>query len=118
MLSFISFVLVTIGSLNWFSIGILQYDFVAGLFGSQSSIFSRIIYTIVGVASVVMIVNMIKNRGKFVVSFKKATKEYNNYMEEKREENREHALAATEADKDRFIHDKRDHDHTNKKENK
>ena len=117
MLSFISFILVAIGSLNWFSIGILQYDFVAGLFGSQSSIFSRIIYTIVGIASIVMIVNLIKNRGKFVVSFKKATKEYNNYMEERREENREKVLANTEADHDRHIHEKREYNHNDKKEN-
>ena len=44
MLSFISFVLVCIGSLNWFSIGLLQYDFVAGIFGSQANIFSRLVY--------------------------------------------------------------------------
>ena len=117
MLAFISFILVIIGSLNWFSIGILQYDFVAGIFGSQSNIFSRLIYTIVGIASIVMIVNMVKNKGKFVVSFKKATNEYNNYMEEKREENREHALASAEADKDKYIHENSVHDPKDKREN-
>lgn len=117
MLSFISFILVIIGSLNWFSIGILQYDFVAGIFGSQSNIFSRLIYTIVGIASIVMIVNMVKNKGKFVVSFKKASNEYNNYMEEKREENREKALASAEADKDKYIHENREHESKDKREN-
>lgn len=103
MLSFISFVLVCIGSLNWFSIGVLQYDFVAGLFGSQSNIFSRLIYTLVGIASIVVIANMLKNKGKFTVSFKKANKEYSNYMEEKREEEKDMALASTESSKDQAI---------------
>ena len=117
MLSFISFILVIIGSLNWFSIGILQYDFVAGIFGSQSNIFSRLIYTIVGIASIIMSVNMVKNKGKFVVSFKKATSKYNHYMEEKREENREKALASAEADQDKHIHDYKEHDPKDKREN-
>ena len=76
MLSLISFILVSIGCINWFTIGILQFDFVAGIFGSQSNIFSRLIYTLVGIASIIMIVNFVTNKGKFVVSFKKADKEY------------------------------------------
>ena len=85
MLSFISFVLVCIGSLNWFSIGLLQYDFVAGIFGSQANIFSRLVYALVGIASIIVITNTIKNKGKFVVSFKKANKEYDAYMSTKNE---------------------------------
>ena len=100
MLSFISFILVCIGCINWFCIGILQFDFVAGIFGSQSNIFSRLIYTLVGVASIVVIANFITNKGKFVVSFKKASKEYNEYKEEKKAEsnNRRKALATESAD--------------------
>lgn len=100
MLSLISFILVCIGSINWFCIGILQFDFVAGLFGSQSNIFSRLIYTLVGVASIIVIANFVTNKGKFVVSLKKANKEYNEYKEEKKEENirRKKALAAESAE--------------------
>lgn len=108
MLSLISFILVIVGSLNWFSIGILQYDFVAGLFGSQSNVFSRIIYALVGIASIIVVANMVKNRGKFVVSFNKAKKEYNNYMEEKREDSREKALAAMEVERDKDINNSTD----------
>lgn len=97
MLSFISFILVIIGSLNWFCIGLLQYDFVAGIFGSQSNIFSRLVYTLVGIASIIVSFNLIKNKGKFVVSFKKANKEYNEYMEDKKEENKEKVLAKAES---------------------
>lgn len=70
MVSLISFILVIIGAVNWFCIGILQFDFVAGLFGSQASIFSRTIYTAVGIASLVILYNLIDNKGKIVFNFK------------------------------------------------
>lgn len=40
--------LVIIGAINWGSIGIFQFDIVGALFGGQSSVFSRIIFTLVG----------------------------------------------------------------------
>lgn len=92
MLAFISFLLVCIGSLNWFTIGLLQYDFVAGLFGSQANIFSRLVYALVGVASIVVIFNLIKNKGKFVISFKKANKEFEEMKEKKEEEKKKEVL--------------------------
>ena len=111
MLSFISFVLVCIGSLNWFSIGVLQYDFVAGIFGSQSNIFSRIIYALVGIASIVVIATMIKNKGRFRISFNKANEEYSDYMAENR------AKLSTESDEDKAL-PKDHHDSTDNKNNK
>lgn len=104
MLSLISFILVCIGSINWFCIGILQFDFVAGIFGSQSNIFSRLIYTLVGVASIIVIANFVSNKGKFVVSFKKANKEFQEYKEEKKEERLERKKAiSTESGEDLSI---------------
>lgn len=44
--------LVVIGALNWGSIGIFQYDLVAALLGGQTSILSRIVYTLVALAGV------------------------------------------------------------------
>ena len=72
MLTFFSLLLVLIGSLNWLSIGVLQFDFVAGIFGSQANIFSRLIYTIIGIGAVVFTVVLIKNKGKVRFSLKKA----------------------------------------------
>ena len=115
MLSFISFILVCIGSLNWFSIGILQYDFVAGIFGSQSNVFSRLVYALVGVASIVVIVNMIKNKGKFVVSFKKANKEYNEYMSERHE--KDMAMLRAESSEDQSKDENKYHNKDNNKQN-
>ena len=46
----ISFVLVIIGALNWLLVGIFSFDLVAFIFGSMSVV-ARIIYGLVGVAS-------------------------------------------------------------------
>lgn len=71
MLALFSLILVLIGCANWLTIGLLQFDFVAGLFGSQSNIFSRIVYVIVGVAAIILTINIIKNKGKIGFNFKK-----------------------------------------------
>lgn len=44
--------LVIIGALNWLLVGLLQYDLVAALFGGSQSLFSRLIYTLVGIAGI------------------------------------------------------------------
>lgn len=43
-------ILSIIGSLNWGLVGIFRFDLVAWLFGGQTSLVSRIIYTVVGLA--------------------------------------------------------------------
>lgn len=48
----ICLILSIIGGLNWGSIGLFGFDIVAWIFGGQDAIFSRIIYTLVGLASV------------------------------------------------------------------
>lgn len=50
MLDKISLGLVIIGAINWASIGVFQFDFVAYLFGGQAAVVSRIVYTLVGAA--------------------------------------------------------------------
>lgn len=44
--------LVIVGALNWFSIGLFQFDFVAMVFGSQADMASRIVYALVGLAGI------------------------------------------------------------------
>ena len=48
----ISLILSIIGCLNWGLIGLFQFDLVAWLFGSQSALLARIVYTLVGLAGV------------------------------------------------------------------
>ena len=46
----ISLILAIIGCINWGLVGIFQCDAVAWLFGGQGAVFSRIVYTLVGLA--------------------------------------------------------------------
>ncbi len=53
-LYYISLTLVIIGAINWLLIGLFKFDLVATLFGDMS-VFSRIVYSLVGIAGVVSI---------------------------------------------------------------
>lgn len=46
----IAMILAIVGSLNWGLVGIFQFDLVAWLFGGSGSLFSRLIYAVVGLA--------------------------------------------------------------------
>lgn len=60
----IALILVIIGALNWGLIGLFQYDLVAALFGGQSSLISRAIYTLVGVSGAYAITFLLRERVK------------------------------------------------------
>ena len=48
----IALILSVIGCLNWGLIGVFQFDLVAWLFGGQGALFSRLVYTVVGLAGI------------------------------------------------------------------
>ena len=50
----IALTLVIIGALNWLLIGLFEFDLVATLFG-EMSLFSRVIYSLVGVCGIISI---------------------------------------------------------------
>lgn len=52
MLDKIALILVIIGAINWGSIGLFQFDIVGWIFGGQSAIVSRIIFTVVALAGI------------------------------------------------------------------
>jgi len=58
----IALILVTIGALNWGSIGIFGIDAIGTLFGGQLSLISRLIYTVVALAGIWTISIMFKNK--------------------------------------------------------
>lgn len=47
----IALTLLIVGGLNWLLIGLFKFDLVATIFGGQTSIFSRIIYVVVGICA-------------------------------------------------------------------
>ena len=61
----IALILTVIGALNWGSIGLFQFDIVAWICGGQSSLLSRIIYTLVGLAGIWCISLIFRARDSF-----------------------------------------------------
>ena len=58
----LALILVIIGALNWGSVGIFGFDLIAYLFGGQLATFSRIIFTLVGLAGIWCISLLFRNR--------------------------------------------------------
>ena len=50
----IALVLVVVGALNWGLVGLAQFDLVASLFGGQSAVLSRVVYSLVGLAGIAL----------------------------------------------------------------
>ena len=46
----LALILSVVGSLNWGLVGLFRFDLVAGLFGGQTALGSRIVYALVGLA--------------------------------------------------------------------
>ena len=75
MFRLFAFILTCLGGLNWLMIGALQYDFIAGIFGTQANVFSRIIYVLIGVASMYILVVTIFSKGRLKLFGYKKKKE-------------------------------------------
>lgn len=61
----IALILTIIGALNWGSIGLFQFDLVAWIGGGTSSLLSRVIYTVVGLAGIWCISLLFRARESF-----------------------------------------------------
>lgn len=45
-------ILIIIGGINWGLIGLFQFDFVGWLLGGSTSVWSRIVFTLVGIGAI------------------------------------------------------------------
>lgn len=63
LLDNIVLILIILGSLNWGLLGIFQFDLISNIFGYMS-VFSRLIYSIIGFAGLYSIYFFIKNKNK------------------------------------------------------
>lgn len=110
MLTIISFILTLLGSINWLMIGLLQYDFIAGIFGFQASIFSRIIYIVFGLASIILVFKTIKGKGTLSVFSRRNKQDLSKNlakigkMEDKQESSRMATNSNIESSEDLFRH--------------
>lgn len=55
-LNLITLLLVIIGGINWLLVGALDYDLVAGIFGGQEAMLSRLVYVLVGLSALYQLV--------------------------------------------------------------
>ena len=58
----VSLTLVIIGALNWASVGLFKFDFVAYMFGGAGAAVSRVIYTLIGIAGLWCISLLFRDR--------------------------------------------------------
>jgi uncharacterized membrane protein YuzA (DUF378 family) len=50
----VAITLVVIGALNWGLVGLAQFDLIAHLFGGTTAFFSRVSYSLVGIAGLLL----------------------------------------------------------------
>ncbi len=122
MITLISFLVVLTGCMNWLCIGILQYDFIAGMFGSQANVFSRIVYGIFGLAALVMVYAAIKNKGEIMATGRRASDMELGFKRKKKESptmsgDNTHSEAMTHNDTNTAHHDNNTIQHSNSTQN-
>lgn len=53
--------LLIIGGLNWGLVGLVNFDLVAFIFGSQRSLLARIVYVVIAVCAVICVPSMFQS---------------------------------------------------------
>ncbi len=64
MFNLVAFFIVIFGGLNWFCIGLFQFDIIAGIFGSQAHFVSRFFYCIIGICAIYSIIALPIKKGR------------------------------------------------------
>ena len=69
----ICLILMIVGGINWGLVGLFQFDFVGWLLGGSASIWSRIVFTLVGVAAVCGIPGPVHGRDRGIETKEKGS---------------------------------------------
>ncbi|MBE6632036.1 MAG: DUF378 domain-containing protein [Ruminococcaceae bacterium] len=64
LLDRLTLILLIVGGLNWGSIGLFKFDIVSWIFGSQTSLVSRVIFTLVGLCALWCISLLFRERNE------------------------------------------------------
>ena len=62
MLDKIALIVAIIGGINWGSIGLFRFDIVSWICGGSETLLARIIFTLVGIASLWCVSLLVRNR--------------------------------------------------------
>lgn len=68
LLDKIALLLTIVGGINWGLVGLFRFDLVAWIFGGQGAIISRIIYTVIALASIWCISLLFRNTNDTTVA--------------------------------------------------
>lgn len=63
MINKIALALLIIGGINWGLIGLVSFDLVAFIFGSQASLLARAVYTLVGISALLCVPMLFSSDG-------------------------------------------------------
>ncbi len=96
MFNLIAFLITCVGGINWFCIGLFQFDVIAGIFGSQAHFVSRFFYVIIGLASIYSLIALPIKKGKI---YEPKKKEDDMGLEEKEDEDTEEKPKQKQASK-------------------
>ena len=77
MFNLIAFLISIFGGINWFCIGLFQFDIIAGIFGSQAHFVSRFFYCIIGICAIYSLIALFIKKGR-VYEPNQLTKKQNN----------------------------------------
>ena len=58
----VALIITIIGAINWLLVGLFQFDFVSWVFGGQTAVLSRIVYSLVGIAGLWSISLLFRDR--------------------------------------------------------
>ena len=96
MFNLIAFLITCVGGINWFCIGLFQFDVIAGIFGSQAHFVSRFFYVIIGLAAIYSLIALPIKKGKI---YEPKKKEDDMGLEEKEDEDTEEKPKQKQASK-------------------
>ncbi|MBR2417260.1 MAG: DUF378 domain-containing protein [Clostridia bacterium] len=68
MIDKIALLLTVVGGINWGLVGLFRFDLVAWIFGGQGAIVSRVIYTVIALASIWCISLLFRNSDDVVAA--------------------------------------------------
>lgn len=89
MFNLVAHLIVMFGGINWFCIGLFQFDIIAGIFGSQAHFVSRFLYCIIGICAIYSLIALPIKKGRIYEPKKKKDKKEKDNDEEELEESNE-----------------------------
>ena len=100
MFNLVAYLIVMFGGINWFCIGLFQFDIIAGIFGSQAHFVSRFLYCIIGICAIYSLIALPIKKGRIYEPKKKKDKKEKEQDKDKKDNDEEELEESDETDND------------------